>query len=120
MEAFYERLLFALRRSAVRDGRWTLLECARAWDDNPSSDNVIVFAWEGSGSERMVAAVNYAGSQSQCYVRVPFQELAGQPVRFKDLMSSASYDRSGSDVVSKGLYLDLPPWGYHVFDVRAV
>jgi len=38
-------------------------------------------------------------------------------VRFKDLMSPASYDRDGNDLVSKGLYLDVPPWGYHVFEM---
>ncbi len=62
--------------------------------------------------------MNYAGNQGQCYVRLPFPELAGRAVRFSDLMSPASYDREGSDVAEKGLYLDLPPWGYHVFEVR--
>ena len=33
-------------------------------------------------------------------------------------MGPASYDRAGNDVASRGLYLDLPPWGYHVFDVK--
>jgi hypothetical protein len=50
---------------------------------------------------------------------VPFPELEGRAVQFSDLMSPASYDRDGSEVLSKGLYLDLPPWGYHVFEVRA-
>ncbi len=33
---------------------------------------------------------------------------------------SASYDRDGSELGTRGLYLDLPPWGYHVFDVSIV
>jgi hypothetical protein len=41
-------------------------------------------------------------------------------VRLKDLTGSASYDREGSDLVSRGLYLDLSPWGYHVFDMTAL
>ena len=32
-------------------------------------------------------------------------------------MSSAVYDRSGDDLLARGLYLDMPAWGYHVFDV---
>ena len=64
-------------------------------------------------------AVNYAANQSQCYVRLPFAELAGHRVRLKDLTGPASYDRDGSELVSRGLYLDLPPWGYHVFEVIA-
>jgi len=65
-------------------------------------------------------AVNYAANQSQCYVRLPFPELGGHTVLLKDLMGSASYDREGSDLASRGLYLDLPPWGYHLFEVTAV
>jgi hypothetical protein len=34
-------------------------------------------------------------------------------------MGPASYDRDGSDLVSRGLYLDLLPWGYQVFEVTA-
>jgi hypothetical protein len=33
------------------------------------------------------------------------------------LMNGAHYDRAGGEVVSSGLYVDLRPWGYHVFDV---
>jgi hypothetical protein len=32
-------------------------------------------------------------------------------------MCEATYDRSGDELSSKGLYLDVPPWGYHAFDV---
>src|SRR4051812_16995091 len=36
------------------------------------------------------------------------------------MMRPASFDRESNDVVSRGLYLDLPPWGYHVFETTAV
>ena len=62
-------------------------------------------------------AVNYAANQSQCYVRLPFSDLAGRTVRLKDLMSSRRYERDGDDLQSRGLYLDMPAWGYHVFEV---
>jgi hypothetical protein len=51
-------------------------------------------------------------------VRVPYAELGGREVRFSDWMSPAVYDRR--DVVSTGLFLDMPAWGYHVFDARAI
>jgi hypothetical protein len=40
-------------------------------------------------------------------------------VRLTDLLSPAIFDREGHDLDERGLYLDMPPWGYHVFDVRA-
>ena len=35
-------------------------------------------------------------------------------------MGPVSYDRDGHDLISLGLYLDLPPWSYHVFEVTAL
>ena len=63
--------------------------------------------------------MNYAANQGQCYVRLPFADLSGRTVQLKDLTGPASYDRDGGDLASRGLYLDLPPWGYHVFEMTA-
>jgi hypothetical protein len=32
-------------------------------------------------------------------------------------MGPAAYDRRGDELMSKGLYLDMPAWGYHVFAI---
>ena len=45
-------------------------------------------------------------------------KLDGRTVRLEDLTGPARYDREGTDLPTRGLYLDLPAWGYHVFDVR--
>jgi hypothetical protein len=34
-------------------------------------------------------------------------------------MSALAFDREGHDLDARGLYLDMPPWGYHVFEVTA-
>jgi hypothetical protein len=34
------------------------------------------------------------------------------------MMGQAVYDRDGGDIVHRGLYLDMPAWGYHVFEVQ--
>jgi glycosidase len=117
LRGFYEHLLAVLRDPSVRDGQWQLLECAPAWDGNGTWDNFIAWSWQAEEGRRRVIAVNYAGTQGQCYVRLPFADLAGRPVRLVDLMSPARYDRDGSDLVSRGLYLDVPPWNYHVFEL---
>ncbi len=117
LHAFYERLLFVLRRPIVRDGQWRLLECAPAWDGNWTWDSYLAFEWQGTGGERLVVTVNYSDHQGQCYVLLPFDDLAGRSVRFTDLMGSAVYDRDGNDLVSRGMYLDTVPWSYHVFDL---
>ena len=116
---FYERLLGVLRRPALRHGRWQLLECVPAWDGNGTSDAFLAFAWQGPAGERLLVAVNYAGHQSQCYVRIPFADLGGRQWRLRDLLGDAQYERDGNELQSRGLYLDVPPWQCHVFEITA-
>jgi hypothetical protein len=56
----------------------------------------------------------------QCYVRLPSADLGGSGVRLTDVMSGAQYERAARDLSSTGLHVDLPPWGYHVFEVKSV
>ena len=118
LKAFYNALLAVLRQTPVRDGAWRLLDCAPAWEGNGTADCILAFAWEGKSGDPVLAVVNYADHQSQCYVRLPFPELAGRTVQLKDAMSPAAYERDGDALVSDGLYLDLPPWGYNVFMIE--
>ncbi|HSB77819.1 MAG TPA: alpha-amylase family glycosyl hydrolase [Candidatus Methylomirabilis sp.] len=120
LQRFYEGLLAVLRQTAVRDGQWSLLECRPAWDGNWTWDSFLAWSWQEVEGRLVLAAVNYAPTQGQCYVRLAAPELIGRVVRLQDLMGPASYDREGDDLVSRGLYLDMPPWSYHVFEVTAV
>ncbi len=117
---FYERLSAVVRRPETREGRWRLLECRPAGDGNGSWNHFLAFAWEGPKDERLLAVVNYAPTQSQCFVPLPFIALGGHGVRLHDLMSPACYDRAGDELLNRGLFLDLPPWGFHVFQIKAL
>jgi glycosidase len=112
---FYERLLAVLRQPVVREGQWRLLECVPAWEGNWTWDCFLAFIWERSAEDRLLVAVNYAANRSQCHVRMPFGGLGGKKWRLQDQLSSASYDWQGNDLASRGLFLDMPPWGISVF-----
>ncbi len=114
---FYARLLEVLQRPAVRDGEWQLLECVPAFNGNDSFDNFIACIWQEPGGERLLIAVNYSADQSQCFVRLAFPGLAGRQWRLQDLLGDARYERDGNDLQSRGLYLDVAPWQYYVFEV---
>jgi hypothetical protein len=116
LPAFYDRLFECLRRPELRDGEWQLLDCGPAWDGNWTWDCFICFLWR-RGSAITLVAVNYAANQSQCRLRVPLEEGAGKRIRLRDMMGAGLYDRQGSEILSQGLYLDLPAWGYNVFEV---
>jgi glycosidase len=116
---FYDRLLAILRRPEVRDGRWQLLECVPAWDGNWTWDCFLAFAWEGPGGERLLVVGNYAGHQSQCFVQLPFPDMAGRRWRLQDLLSATTYDRDGDQLHTVGLYIDAHPWQTSVFSLRS-
>jgi hypothetical protein len=115
---FYQRLLCSVHRAETRRGEWRLLESTPAWDGNWTWDGFIGFAWRDQ-DRTVLVAVNYAPNQGQCYLRIPFDDFRGKAVRLRDLMGPAVYDRGGDDLLAQGLYLDMPGWGYHVFEVTA-
>jgi hypothetical protein len=116
---FYAMLLKCLRDRVFREGDWRLLERRPAWDGNWTSDCFIAYSWSGKEGERCLAAVNYSDHQSQCYVVMPWADLSGQVWQLCDRMGTVIYRRSGNSLTEEGLYLDLPAWGYHVFDLHS-
>jgi hypothetical protein len=117
LKQFYDRLLVVLREPVMRDGQWQLLECVSAWEGNWTWDCFLAFVWQGLGGARRLVTVNYAPNQSQCYVRLPFVDLAGNQWRFQDQMAEAIYDRDGDDLQSRGLYMDVPAWKVSIFSI---
>jgi alpha amylase-like protein len=117
---FYDRLLVCVHAPTVRNDGWQLLDCSPAWDGNGTWDCFICFAWDTVGELPLVVVTNYAPNQSQCYLQLPFDDLCGHQIHLQDLMGSALYERDGDELVSRGLYLDMPPWGYHVFKLTTL
>jgi hypothetical protein len=116
---FYTSLLLVLQSPSVRNGEWSLLSCTAAWAGNNSHESFIAFGWKDTSGRKIVVVVNYKPEYSQCYLHPTFRDLAGT-CRFRDLMSDACYDRNGDDLNSGGLYLDMQPWQYHVFEVTVL
>ena len=128
IQAFYQKLLTLLKLPVLCSGDWRLLSCAPAWEGNPSWENFLVYAWQGQSGERLLAAVNYAPVQSQCYVKLPVEWLENpiQPgsgealqgfISLEDQMDAVTYQREKGRLLTEGLYLDLPAWGGHVFQL---
>ncbi len=117
---FYEKLLECLKQPLVRNGYWRLFDCRPAWEGNATANQYVAFAWEGPSEERLLVAVNFGPSQGQCYVQIPWNDLHGKNFRFRDRMSDACYNRSGDELAEHGLYLDMPAWQFHLFDVTVV
>jgi hypothetical protein len=53
-------------------------------------------------------------------VQLPFPDLANRHWRLHDVFSDVTYDRDGSDLQGRGLYLDEPPWRCCAFTLAAL
>jgi hypothetical protein len=115
---FYDRLLAVLRKPIVRDSGWQLLECAPAWKGNWTADCFIAFSWQAAGEQPLIVAVNYAPNQSQCLIRLGFDGLADRQWRLQELFGARHYIRDGSELQTRGLYVDLAPWHYHLLELQ--
>ena len=115
LKDFYNSLINILSRQIVSNGNWKLLKCFSAWESNYTFDSFIIYSWNNSGGDLLLVCVNYSDNQSQCYVRL--DNISGGEWQLKDLMSDVSYNRDGDEMQSKGLYLDMSPWQYQVFEI---
>jgi glycosidase len=114
---FYRKVLACLKRTEAREGAWQLLQCKAAWQGNPTSENFICLAWESANRSRLIVTVNYGATQGQCLVGMPFPDIQGQKFVLRDLLGSASHEWNGNDLIRNGLFLDVPAWGCHAFEV---
>ena len=111
---FYTSLINCVQKADFKNGQWNMLEIRPAWHDNPTWENYLSFAWR-RGENLHIVVVNYAPLNGQCYVEVPLDRP--QALEFRDLMSGAVYVRDRQGLSTKGLYIDLPGYGFHIFSV---
>lgn len=111
--AFYKCLLKEVHREVFQNGDWRL--CDRSgWPDNQSCQNLLTWCWTGN-DERYLVVINFRPEAAQARVYAPWDELRGREWRLNDVLSGASYDRNGSEMRDAGLFVDLGPWQYHLF-----
>jgi glycosidase len=118
--AFYDRLLAVLGDRILRTGQWQLLDAAPAWAGNPTHDSYVVMGWsEGQGAPlRWLVAVNLGDGQAQCRAALGGLLPEADAVHLSDAMHpGTAYARDVADTEAHGLFLDLPPRGYNVFEV---
>ena len=119
LEPFYRKLLAALNDPALRDGHWQLLEHREAWPGNTSHADFVICFWE-LDQERRLVIVNLSSGPAQCYVFLPLPARIRQTWQLEDLLGEASFAREGDELLERGLYLDLPGYGLHLFHLQRI
>jgi hypothetical protein len=115
-QGFYDKLLSAINTPIFRDGEWKLCECS-GWLDNPSFQNLVAWSW-GKDNDRRLILVNLSNNLVQARVQVPLKDVRGETWRLIDALSDVSYDRDANEMAASGLYVELGPWNYHLFECR--
>lgn len=111
LEAFYRKLLWLTSSHALKKGQWQLCE-RTGWPDNPSYQHIVAWGWR-SDEEYNLIVVNLSKAPAQARVRLPWNELRDATWYMTDLFSGEEYQRSGNELSTEGLFVDLPAWGFH-------
>lgn len=110
---FYRRLI---RLSSLASHfSWRLLFPEPAWSGNPTHTHFVAMAI-GEGLSPAVVIANYSSVTSQCHLRWEWTE---NPINLVDLMQDFPLvHQSHEEIRKSGLYIDLPPWGYHYISLK--
>jgi glycosidase len=111
LQLFYHTLLKTISRDVFRNGHWQLVDVT-GWPDNQSYQNILAWCWHGDAEYHLII-VNLSDSDAQALVRLPWDEFKGKTWQITDLFTETEYERDGDEMVNNGLYVDLPPWGWH-------
>jgi hypothetical protein len=112
LQAFYRTLLKDASLGELRNGIWQLCE-RTGWPDNPSYQSLVAWCWRSTREHHLIV-VNLSDSGAQGLVRLPWDELKARAWQVTDLFTGQMYERSGDEMCNPGLYVDLPPWGFHI------
>ena len=112
MRAFYGDLLRLVSEQQLLEGEWQPCDC-HGWPDNHSNANLLAWCWK-MGGLRTITVVNYSDSASQGLVMLPWGDLSSRVWTLSDDINRQVYeDHDGNALSTSGLYVSLPPWGYH-------
>jgi hypothetical protein len=112
---FYHRLLTAVAEHRLREGTWSLLDCT-GWPDNPTNRNLVAWAWSRPDAGHVIV-VNLSGYPAQARIPLPWHQLADGVRHVEDLLQQSRFERAGDELISPGLFVDLPPWGFHLLAI---
>lgn len=113
LQEFYARILEVVAHHVFRSGQWELCE-RKGWPDNTSFENLLAWCWQ-NGEERFLLAVNFSDFSLQALIHIPWADIAGVQWDLLDRLSGAIYQRGGDEMASQGLFVELAPWNFHLF-----
>ena len=109
---FYQRLVRSSSSALLQNGYWKLC-CINGWQDNHSYLSIVSWSWQ-QDDQILLVILNFADHPSQGMVQVPWERVKGSSWRLVDLIKGDVFERSGDEMSSTGLFVDLPGWDFHL------
>lgn len=114
---FYRLLLREVSSPLYREGQWALCDVLPAGDDTPSHHNVVAYHWRHGAQWRLIV-VNYGDAPAQAHIKLAGDNLAARRWKLRDILNNKLFWRAGDDLAGYGLFIDLPPWSGHLFQIE--
>lgn len=111
----YDRLLAATAGALFHEGEWKLLEAAPAHDS--SFGDLLAYRWRGDNDVALVV-VNLGVGDALGYVPIVADLPRGSAFDVTDLLTGGSRRMARRSLDVRGLFVQLPPGGAHLFMVR--
>lgn len=115
ISSFYEELIAALNATAVGRGEFEILRPRSAWSQNSTDHCFVIVQWQSAPDAFDLVVVNLSAQPSQCYVTPTIAGLGRREWKMEDLLGEEKYWRNGNEMLTRGLYLALPPRGAQLF-----
>lgn len=115
LERFYRRLLREVSRPHYHDGQWRMIEPEPIHPADYTHNNLLVYAWTSAGDARLVV-VNLSGEWARANIRLDewLPRENGKWLLY-DILSESYTKHSGDALLERGLQLETPPYGAHIF-----
>lgn len=113
---FYKALLSSINDPCFHHGDWHWLEAGSTEENNPTNQYLLCWYWSYQRKIKLIV-VNYAELCSQGRISIPNLDDFNETLIFRDRLNNQKYEISKAEFTSKGLYVYLEAFKFHLFDV---
>jgi hypothetical protein len=120
IRALYDRVLAAVKDTAVGNGTGRLLAPKRAWEDNPTAQCMTLVQWqqEDRDDHFELVVVNHAPHAAQCRAPLDARGLSPGTWALVDRLGNERWTRDGKEMARDGLWLDVGAHATQLFSFQ--
>jgi len=117
--AFHDEIFRTMKLDVLRHGSFKLLSARPLSPQGTAHEAFVTYRWDGPETA-VVVVVNFGLSRAACRVTLDIAGLAGRSVVLRDRLTGTEYRRVGDELLDekKGLFVDLPAYGAHLFKIK--